>query len=1004
MTETAASPPALTLHQEIAERAGDFVGRAWLLNAVADWADRGPERFLIVTAEPGFGKTAFAAWVAGAGPAPSDPADAARLARLRGFWSAAHFCVARVKEGTVRAEEFALELARQLQARLPDYDAAIFRQPGVTVNASLQALSVVNSSVALVKIGQLVIPLEGAQQVYHRAVRQPLAALEKERSGLKVFILVDALDEALAADPPTIVDLLAGSDDFPAGVRFLLTCRRNEARALGAFPGARVLDMSGAGPTKNDGDIRAYVEAHPVWRQWLAAQAAAPAATLNDLVERAEGNFLYVSFLLEEVRISGRSLDQLQGLPRGLDGLYRAYLRRLVPERHRPTDPDPWLDEYGPLLGRLCVAEPAAPAQTLPDWLSWDGTTVGARLKTVQQVTEYLPDDGGGWRLYHRSMAEFLTTTRADDLNPFFVDAGQQHGLIARFYRDQFAGYWHACDAYGLRRLVRHLKAALDAERLPRARQQKARELYDTVLDRDFRASQIEHLGDSTATLADLRLALTQALAEEDLLAVLECVAAYQDTLRGSAVSRAVFAVLDAGDFDAALRRAQHYAVASGWNRVLYCYLAWEAAARGQAPEAKRAAEAARAAPLASSASDLDDLCAVLMWRAALALEGSEAAADAMVERLTPVDSYNWKWTAKYLRDIPMVGREELPQALERLKSALAPTDADEYEGVSRAFVEAEVMAGAAAEIRDAFIRVAGQPEGRAELEGALATVAGNPYPFYRDRALCALATVCALVPDHAWVWRRLREVLEVALDREGAVFTFDVPTMLLDEAERLGVPAPALRARLGEALADPAPWGTRMRALGARAALAFSRGKLNEAFADLTAAEGIRSGFAGFSVLHLLSLASRCLEFGVLGPSGLVAQAQVAACHVQNSLLRTHREKLVEEYRRWEMEPLPDPGQAADRAAAFTDLDARLVYLDQVTARYDLDGTRAVALIKTLVPLALGDRTALDTLLGRLLRRRPGRWDAPALDRALAWCNGWLDAPHRGGPAGPPR
>ena len=51
----------------VAELAARFAGRRWVLDEVAGWLDNGLERTLMITGEPGRGKTAIAAWLAGAG-------------------------------------------------------------------------------------------------------------------------------------------------------------------------------------------------------------------------------------------------------------------------------------------------------------------------------------------------------------------------------------------------------------------------------------------------------------------------------------------------------------------------------------------------------------------------------------------------------------------------------------------------------------------------------------------------------------------------------------------------------------------------------------------------------------------------------------------------------------------------------------------------------------------------------------------------------------------------
>src|SRR3954465_8844335 len=104
----------LALPDDARTRAADFVGRDWILDEIADWSERGQERYLLLIGEPGWGKSALAAWLVGAGPPPADAGRAAMLTGGPRAWSASHFCVARGQKGTVNPSQFARALATQL--------------------------------------------------------------------------------------------------------------------------------------------------------------------------------------------------------------------------------------------------------------------------------------------------------------------------------------------------------------------------------------------------------------------------------------------------------------------------------------------------------------------------------------------------------------------------------------------------------------------------------------------------------------------------------------------------------------------------------------------------------------------------------------------------------------------------------------------------------------------------------------------------------------------------
>jgi hypothetical protein len=122
----AAASPRVAVPADLAERARDFAGRSWVLDEVANWLERGTERFMLITGEPSAGKSALAAWLAGAGTAPESLAS--RLDTVRDTWRAGHFCVAGDKGGSLHPVKFAQSLARQLSERYDDYAQEVLYQ------------------------------------------------------------------------------------------------------------------------------------------------------------------------------------------------------------------------------------------------------------------------------------------------------------------------------------------------------------------------------------------------------------------------------------------------------------------------------------------------------------------------------------------------------------------------------------------------------------------------------------------------------------------------------------------------------------------------------------------------------------------------------------------------------------------------------------------------------------------------------------------------------------
>jgi energy-coupling factor transporter ATP-binding protein EcfA2 len=123
--------------KDIADRAVGFSGRKWVLDQIVRWLSNEQRRFLIITGEPGCGKSAVAAWLAGAG-GPSPAMDRA-LERLRGNWSAVHFCVAEDKKGSIDPIAFTQSVVRQLADRYSQFAAAALNKYGTTFNVEQHA-------------------------------------------------------------------------------------------------------------------------------------------------------------------------------------------------------------------------------------------------------------------------------------------------------------------------------------------------------------------------------------------------------------------------------------------------------------------------------------------------------------------------------------------------------------------------------------------------------------------------------------------------------------------------------------------------------------------------------------------------------------------------------------------------------------------------------------------------------------------------------------------------
>jgi len=1007
--------------KHLADRVAGFTGRQWVLDKAAEWiGDSSAPRVLLITGEPGCGKTALAVWLA----SPDDASGTGPLRDVRSAWAARHFCMAEERRGSVQPARFAQSLAQQIAEQTPEFGPLVLEFVAPTVRGEPDVQQNWGTVIGI-QIQNLFITSPDPEEIYDRSVRQPLGRLCKQQPDTRIFILVDALDEALSVGAPcTIVDLLAGSEDLPPGVRFLLTSRP-EPKVLEKFPSARLLNLSARSfsGAVND-DVRAYIE-----------QRAIPSLSppiIESLVTAAEGNFLYVRILLDEIARGARKVDDFAALPIGLHSLYRTSLDRLTDNLAHT-----WRTRYQPVLGRLSVAAADIPQELLGEWTAQADQTASTLYEIFQLVESTVGSDGAlKYRLYHRSIADFLALpayrTNSSTLpNPYHTPPLPQHKAIVDFYRERFAENcfaenWYECDEYGLRHLVGHMARCIDLVSNSNERATIILRLYVTLLDGCLGDAQQQKLGELAVVLADLRTGLRVALSEKDLAKAVAILGRYREAQGRQRLWPTVFESVRQGNLAEALKRAEAYQSVPKWGRSLFLYLAWEAARCADTELVKAAVNAAWNSPISKGPylrqSDVDN---ALFAHVALLLSqmpGSSLNAEGWIHELDPdrqhpgVDSYLKLTKAKPtlqerdFRDLDRLSRLEAEYRLSRLEAEFQGYGQERGYYVSgRDFAEAEAIAIHADELAEILGNLLPSQQGQERLDKALDSVAKNPYSAYRDIALVALGTATLSSGCPSWAAERLRRILQAALDQEGVTFTFDLAAVLSHEAEHrcLAAAQPevtsastyglhrnvyGLHAYCAQALHTIDSWGTKVRALSAQSAALFRQGDCLSAFLKLEEAAQEPHGFAGFFALHYLALANRWQEFGIpTRCQALIEEAANCASHVQSYEFREQREQLVKEYRSWCNQETPTLPEAIERLSAFEAYETRMAYLEHISARWAATQPPNLDAIEAVLFLALSDPTVLDGLLARFVGLQLKKLADRDLAEAIRACNQFL-------------
>ncbi|MGI5499828.1 AAA family ATPase [Lentzea sp. CA-135723] len=340
----------------IEERTRRFTGRGFVLDAIEGFLGDPAfaSGYVVLQGEPGIGKTTVLA----------------ELIRRHGCVH--HFNIA--TEGIRSADAFLADVCAQLIVRYgldhADLPAAASRDGGFLSRLLAEA-----------------------------AVRHP------------VLVVVDALDEAEEAPDGTNTLFLPST--LPRGVHFVVSTReQHDLRLL--VEDRRDVMLRDDDP-RNIADITDHVS--EVLRTGDGRLTGyRPDKLVDVLVERSEGNFMYVKHVLRDILAGVLTPSDVDTLPNGLRDYYRTHWNRM-----RARDAEHFLRFQEPTICLLATAREPVTAGQVTEWVrehwaanGWDGTRVRQYLvlEVVRQWREYLNTDGGGadtrYRIYHSSFQDFL--------------------------------------------------------------------------------------------------------------------------------------------------------------------------------------------------------------------------------------------------------------------------------------------------------------------------------------------------------------------------------------------------------------------------------------------------------------------------------------------------------------------------------------------------------------------------------------------------------------------
>jgi hypothetical protein len=638
---------------------------------------------------------------------------------------------------------------------------------------------------------------------------------------------------------------------------FVVVTRRAGALLVGPGTAIQRYELAHDAPDQI-ADVGAFVRSQVAADKRLAAALDASDISVSELVaahthDGADGNFMYVSFMLAEVAASEPGRVDLTRFPPGLTGYYDQFWARMAAAQE---DWQTWEQLFQPVLDRLAVAVDAVSEAWLASQVGRSEGEIRARVLQPWERVLCQSDDRGphAWRVTHRTFAEYLVDSGK-------VDRARAHRAVADAYVERLRGRYDEWDDYGLRYAASHLAEAVEGAK-GADRDALLTELARLVVDDDLLRLQLD-AGGLAQVDDDFRRAgsLLASAAMPGAGLLLVPIALTTLRLRGELVAPgAMFDAAGRGDLVGARQILDLFAddLDFDWHAALTIGIAWFA--RAAAPAAAAALYAGACEEVAGSPQH-SRVLTLLIERmdgshdagAPLALPlpepATEAEAEAMIDGLAGSGPQQL-----HLRDGPSTQTSGYTSALDAPRLvALAIADPQVGDPLFERYVD---------------------------LHGSYR------YVQYRSGSLWRLLPAVIAHPDPVWVGRMLRRIVSALLAPVRGEFLEGIEIAALSLEARSGsATAPAaLDARRAKALKRAAklPKGSGTRSSGRRRAgdlWALHRRRLTAhaeacahladerpaAIAMVMAANRIVGGFAGFTAPAHLTLAEAAAIVGAV-------------------------------------------------------------------------------------------------------------------------------------------
>jgi tetratricopeptide (TPR) repeat protein len=271
----------------------------------------------------------------------------------------------------------------------------------------------------------------GANDIFDELFLKPFSSINLSNA---YIIILDGVDEISQKQKKEFYRIiLKRFQELSGKLKLVLTSRKDSEIAPALF--ANGADILNEYEKFNNNSIKTYI------KNWFEKNNMHyDDDCLEKIIFQSKGDFLYIKFILEELKLRGTSDVTTVVFPIGMKGICQSYFDRIFSEE------DNYYNEtVAPFLEIITTAKMPVPIQTLEALLNIDALDIRNIIKKLDMFIEIRDNS---IMLVHKSVHDWLCNVTLDDKYYISLNRGRKkfcNFVISEFKNNEISKYTAEC-------------------------------------------------------------------------------------------------------------------------------------------------------------------------------------------------------------------------------------------------------------------------------------------------------------------------------------------------------------------------------------------------------------------------------------------------------------------------------------------------------------------------------------------------------------------------------